>query len=99
LVPLGFLSSILALGLAGSVWPPAWLILAFELLVYVLVALVIAFVSAHQTDTFAFLVFLAFVQLHLAYGIGSLWGVITVPFKFGLKRRRQPGKALEYHRE
>jgi glycosyltransferase involved in cell wall biosynthesis len=98
-VPLGFLLGILALGLAGFVWPPAWLILAFELLVYVLAALVIAFISARQTDTFAFLVFLAFVQLHLAYGIGSLWGVITAPFKFGLKRGRQPGKALEYDRE
>jgi glycosyltransferase involved in cell wall biosynthesis len=98
-VPLGFLLSILALGLAGFVWPPAWLVLTFELLVYVLAALVTAFISTRQTNTSVFLVFLAFVQLHFAYGIGSLWGVITAPFKFGLKRKRQPGKPLEYHRE
>lgn len=99
LVPLGFLSSILVLGLAGFVWPIVWLVLAFELLVYVLSALVMAFIAAHKTNSFTFLVFLAFVQLHLAYGMGSFWGVITAPFKFGLKRKRQPGKALEYHRE
>ena len=99
LVPLGFVMSILVFGLMGFAWRPLWLILIFELLIYLLVALTSAISSAHKNKTYSFLVLLAFIQLHLAYGIGSLWGVITVPFKFGLKRKRQPGKVLEYHRE
>jgi len=98
-VPLGFVLSILVLGLAGFVWPPAWLVLAFELLVYCVAGLLESLRSAGKAGTSPFLVFLAFVQLHLAYGVGSLWGVLTIPFKFGFKHKQQHGQALEYERE
>jgi glycosyltransferase involved in cell wall biosynthesis len=98
-IPLAFVLSILVFGLVGFIWQPAWWALSLELVVYFAVAFVLAFSSARAAKTSCFLVILAFVQLHLAYGIGSLWGVITAPFKFGLQRKRGPGKALEYHRE
>jgi glycosyltransferase involved in cell wall biosynthesis len=98
-VPLGFVLSILVLSLVGLAWWPAWLVLAWELLVYFTVAVVSAFRLAGDARTSSILVFLAFVQLHLAYGAGSLWGILIAPFKFGLQRKRQPGKVLEYKRE
>jgi hypothetical protein len=36
----------------------------------------------------------AFVQPHFAYGAGSLWGVLTAPFKFGFRRNRRINKTL-----
>lgn len=98
-VPLGFVLSILVLGLAGFAWRPAWLVLTFEILVYCVVGLLESFRLAGKARISSFLVFLAFVQLHLAYGVGSLWGVLTMPFKFGFQHKRQLGQALEYERE
>ena len=40
------------------------------------------------------LVLIAFIQLHLAYGVGSLWGVISAPFKFGINRTVSHAGAL-----
>ena len=98
-VPFGFVLSILALGLVGFLWWPAWFVLVCELLVYFTIACVFAFSLANKAKTSGILVLLAFLELHLAYGIGSLWGVLTVPFKFGLKHKCEPGRALEYDRE
>jgi len=98
-VPLGFVLSLLVLGLVGFAWRPAWLVLTFELLVYCVVGLLEGFRLAGKARTSRLLVFLAFAQLHLAYGVGSFWGVLTMPFKFGFQRKRQPGQALEYERE
>jgi glycosyltransferase involved in cell wall biosynthesis len=98
-VPFGFVLSTLVLGLVGFIWWPAWLILTCKLLVYFTVAAVLAFRLARDAKTSTLLVFLAFGQLHLTYGVGSLWGILTAPFKFGLQRRRQLGKVLEYKRE
>ncbi len=93
-VPFGFVSSILVLGVGGLVWWPMWLILTCLLLIYFTIAAVLAFRLALNTKTSPLLVFLAFTQLHFAYGIGSLWGVMTAPFKFGFQCRRQLGRVF-----
>jgi glycosyltransferase involved in cell wall biosynthesis len=86
-VPLGFVLSMLILGCLGFLWRPAWLLLAAELVVYTLAAAGMAVAASRPAQTSALLVWLAFVQLHLSYGVGSLWGVLTAPFKFGLRPR------------
>ncbi len=83
-VPLAFVLSLLGLGGLGLVWTPAWLLLAAELVVYILAATGMAVVASRSAQTSAVWVWLAFVQLHVAYGLGSLWGVLTAPFKFGI---------------
>jgi glycosyltransferase involved in cell wall biosynthesis len=98
-VPLIFLLSIIMLCLAGFLWWPAWVVLGCELLAYITIAWVNAFRLAGEARTSTVLIFLAFVQLHFIYGIGSLWGVLTAPFKFGFRFKQEVGKALQYQRE
>ncbi|HON65879.1 MAG TPA: hypothetical protein PLS23_05230, partial [Phycisphaerae bacterium] len=50
--------------------------------------------AARQAQTSIGLVALAFIQLHLAYGIGSLWGVLSAPFVFRRREGYQVPKAI-----
>jgi glycosyltransferase involved in cell wall biosynthesis len=93
-IPLIFLLSIVTLGLGGFLWQPLWLALCCELLVYVVAAWTTAIRLASRAGTSSILIFLAFVQLHFAYGAGTLWGVLTAPFKFGFQRNRRIDKTL-----
>jgi glycosyltransferase involved in cell wall biosynthesis len=93
LVPFGFVLSILFLTIAGIFWPAMWFVLGLELLIYCMVALGLSLSLASKARTSGFLVFLAFLQLHFAYGIGSCRGALTAPFKFRLKRKQQHGQA------
>lgn len=90
LAPLAFVLSMCGLLIAGVFWWPAWVLLGMELVAYTLVGSWFAFRSAGPARAPAALVFLAFLQLHLAYGIGSLWGLISAPFVFGFSRSRAP---------
>ena len=85
-VPMLFVASLLVLGVVGAFWQPAWWALAAELALY-LAALTVASVrSARRHGADALYVALAFVQLHLAYGVGSLWGALSGPFVPALRR-------------
>ena len=90
LVPLMFVLSLLALGALGVVWRPFWGLLAAELLVYLGTGLIMAIKAAGPADTSAFLVLAAFIQLHVGYGLGTLWGFLTLPTKFAGWRRPGP---------
>ena len=83
-VPLVFVLSLLVLPVVGLFLRPLWWLLACECVTYFLVGTVFARRAAQQTSASAFLVLLTFVQLHLAYGVGSLLGVLTSPMRFGL---------------
>ncbi len=87
-VPLGFVLSLIVLGAGGCLWAPLWWLLAVEVLLYCTLATLMATRAARSHGANPFLIVLAFLQLHLAYGAGSLWGVLTAPFKF---RRRSAG--------
>lgn len=97
-VPLGFVCSILLLAAAGFLWWPFWLALAAEIAVYFAVATAAA-KQAAKGRAKIFRVLLAFVQLHVVYGLGSLWGMLTVLFKFGLRPAEATGEALEDRRQ
>lgn len=99
LVPLIFVLSLIASALAGFVWPFFWILLAAELLLYLSVGIASAIKTGRKTNTSSLLVLIAYTQLHIPYGLGWLWGFITVPFKFGLKRTKLSGKTLEYTHE
>lgn len=91
-VPLGFVVSLIVLALGGLVWWPLWWLLAAEIALYLVAGLAMAVQVARATRTSAWHVFLAFVNLHLAYGVGSFWGVLTAPLKF--RRRGAPPPRL-----
>ena len=81
LVPLVFVSTVLLLALAATVWSPALWLLEGAVGAYGLALLGGSVqVGLRSGWRFAFLAPLAFVVLHFAYGLGSLWGLV----RFGL---------------
>ncbi len=94
-IPLVFVVSLIGLAALGLAWWGFWLLLAAELLLYFTVATVMAWPAARRANTSVVLVIAAFVQLHVAYGLGSLWGVLSAPFRFGLRPRRAANVPIE----
>ncbi len=74
-------------------WFFKWILLGY-ILFYLSTATVFSIRSARRTKTSAILVLWSFVVLHVAYGLGSLWAVITIPFKFPNRHKRTIGKPL-----
>jgi len=91
LAPLALVLSILGLGVLGVFWRPAWALLAAELLGYLAAGLAMAVAAARKAGASALLIWLSFIQLHVSYGAGSLWGLLTAPLKFGLRPRPPSG--------
>lgn len=87
-VPMCFVLGLAGLALGGLLWEPTkWMLLGC-VVVYLSIAIAFAIRCARQTKVSALLVVLAFVVLHIAYGLGSLWGLATAPFKFPYRRGR-----------
>jgi len=99
LAPLGFVTCLLLLAATGAFWPPAWAGLAVVAGLYLAVGLVCAWQTRRAARASSWLVLLAFINLHLAYGIGSLAGLVAAPLKFRLKRRVPPPPALPDRRD
>ena len=85
LVPLLFVSSLLALGLTGLVWRPFWTVLAAEAILYLSALLIGALDVGRKSGwRYAPLAPVIFAILHFAYGFGSLWGIV----RFSILKRR-----------
>ena len=86
-----FIPMIFVLGLMVLVtgafffWYVKWILLGYVLF-YLSVAFCFSIQSTRQTDVSAFLVLWSYVTLHIAYGLGTLWSIITIPFRFSLRR-------------
>jgi glycosyltransferase involved in cell wall biosynthesis len=77
LVPLLFVLSILFLGVAGLFMKSFWYLLETEMILYVMVLFVGAFIVGVKYGWwFVPVAPLIFVILHFAYGLGCLWGLI-----------------------
>jgi glycosyltransferase involved in cell wall biosynthesis len=94
LIPLGFILSLLILGCGAFFFRPFRWLLSAEIMVYLAFGGVISRETARKARTSSLLVMLSFVQLHFAYGFGSLWGLVTAPFKFGFRPEQQTGEAI-----
>lgn len=93
-VPMSFVLGLLVLSTGSMFWWPArWILLGYSLL-YLSAASYFSVVRARETKALAFLILLSFVVLHIAYGLGSVWGIITIPFKFRGRRSRTAGTPL-----
>ncbi|MBE0536474.1 MAG: glycosyltransferase family 2 protein [Phycisphaerae bacterium] len=93
-VPMLFVSGLLCLiPLALCFHPLAWL-LAADVALYACAAAFSAAQCARRRPVNTLLVMVSFAVLHIAYGLGSLWAMITIPFRFRGEAKRLPGKAL-----
>jgi len=99
MVPMGFVTSVAVLAVVGFFFRPAWLVLAAELALYLAAGCFFAAKGAREEGVSWPRVLAAFVQLHVAYGLGSLWGVLTAPIKFGRGRSKRVGEAIADRRD
>jgi len=81
-IPMVFVLSLLLLTVLSLFFRVVSTLLIAEILLYCLIAAIVAARIAKRKAISAFLVFRAFATLHIGYGIGSLWGIMTIPFKF-----------------
>lgn len=81
-IPMFFVVGVLTLGFGAFFWSPIkWFFLSYILL-YLSSAGFFSIKNSSGTQTSSLLLLLSYVVLHTSYGLGSLWGVITIPFKF-----------------
>lgn len=93
-VPMFFVTSLLICGI-GSLFSSLFLILlGLDITAYLLAASFFALREGRQSGVSSLHILWAFIVLHVAYGTGSLWGVLTAPFKFSGGSSKKPGKPL-----
>lgn len=93
-IPMFFVLGIFVFGAAAIMWPPfRWLWGAYVLL-YLGTASFCAAKAAKGEMYNTILILWAFIVLHVAYGLGSLWAICTIPFKFPRRTENQIGKPL-----
>lgn len=81
-VPMFFVLGLIAMTIGAFFWwPVKWLLIGYALS-YLSVAVFFSIKSSNSTKSNTFLVLLAYIVLHIAYGLGSLWAIITIPIKF-----------------
>ena len=61
---------------------------------YLFAAVVFSLRTSRRTESPTILVVWSFIVLHIGYGLGSLWGIITILFKFPKRHKQHIGKAL-----
>jgi glycosyltransferase involved in cell wall biosynthesis len=85
LIPAAFVAGLVVLSILAAAWgkPFAWLALAYAGF-YLLCGGAAAAKTAVREHNVVLLplTWLAFVQMHVWYGAGTLWGFLTAPFKF-----------------
>lgn len=85
-VPLLFVGSLLLSFLLALLMPARYPLLVVILAAYFISALSFAFSHALEEGTIYFFLLLAvFPLIHFSYGLGSLWGIISLPWR-GVKR-------------
>ena len=82
-VPLAFVMGLIILSALTVLWLGAGILLAGYLSVYLLAAVLAARKAAADKKASIPLVVLAYLNLHLSYGFGSLVGLLTAPFRMG----------------
>jgi glycosyltransferase involved in cell wall biosynthesis len=93
-VPMFFVLGLIAMTAGSVLWWVAKWIMAGYVLLYLMAAFFFSIRSTRQNKTSVFLVLWSFVVLHMAYGLGSLWSVVTIPFKFPDRSRKVINKPL-----
>ena len=79
-VPAGFVASLVVLAVAGAIWPPLWLLLTLQLVIYAAAVVGTSFRICAREGGWNRLLPLAgaFATIHLAWGSGALVNVLTL---------------------
>ncbi len=93
-IPMVFVLSLVFLTIGSWFFWPISILLAVDVILYSSVAVIFTTRTAKENNVSGLRVFWAFIVLHVAYGIGSLWGIITVPFKFPNRKSSKKGTPL-----
>jgi glycosyltransferase involved in cell wall biosynthesis len=79
-IPLIFVSVLFALAFGALLfWPLRWMLLSY-ILIYLAFGLFFSIRSAGKKISLIPLILFSFIILHTAYGLGSLWSIVTMPF-------------------
>ncbi len=79
-VPLIFIAVLIALAAGALIfWLLKWLLLSY-ILIYLITGLLFSIQCAKRKISLIPLILLSFVILHMSYGLGSLWSMVTMPF-------------------
>lgn len=93
-IPMAFVLSLFVLAIASvCYWPISFLLLA-DVIAYSSMAALMAVKVAAKDKVSSAKILWAFLTLHIAYGLGSLWAVITIPFKFPNRNISKAGKPI-----
>lgn len=79
-IPLLFVLSLVIPLPAMLIWAPLGLIAAFSLLIYLLLTITVSIIIAKKQGINVGYIWLSFIVLHISYGIGSLCGILQLPF-------------------
>jgi glycosyltransferase involved in cell wall biosynthesis len=93
-VPMFFVLGLIIMTAGSFLFRPVKWIMAGYIFIYLTTAFSFAVRIASQNKTSAFLILWSFIVLHIAYGCGSLWSIITIPFKFPDRRKKIINKPL-----
>ncbi|MHC4159703.1 MAG: glycosyltransferase family protein, partial [Planctomycetota bacterium] len=81
-IPIFFVIGLFTLLLGAVFWTPVkWILLSY-ISVYLCSAGFFSIKHTWGNKTSTILVLWSYIVLHISYGLGSLFGVITIPFKF-----------------
>ncbi len=98
-IPMAFVLSVIVLAIASCCYRPVSFLLLADVISYSSLATLMAVKVAAKDKVSSAKVLWAFLTLHIAYGLGSLWAVITIPFKFPSRNISNPGKPIADRKE
>jgi glycosyltransferase involved in cell wall biosynthesis len=98
-IPMFFVLGLLILGIGCVLYLPVLFLLIPYLVIYFSAALYFALKVAKSQKVNPLLVLFSFLVLHTAYGLGSLWAILTIPFKFPNRKKKFVGDALADRRK
>ena len=93
-IPMFFVLSLIVLGLLSIGYWPFAILLGLDISMYSMAAIYFAVKASKNKNASIIRVLISFFILHIAYGAGSLWGVLTIPIKFPNRKAKKPGTAL-----
>ena len=87
-IPMCFVLGLSVFAVGAFLWLPIVGVFAGYLSLYLLTAGLFALARASKSKISAFLGLWAYVVLHLSYGLGTLWAILTIPFKFPRRHKQ-----------
>ncbi len=93
-IPMFFVLGLIVLITASIFHIYCLYLLVLYLALYLSAAVYFSLNTFNEKKVNPFLVLISFVILHTAYGLGSIWAILTIPFKFHRRKAQHVGQVL-----